>query len=284
MAGLASPLGWVRVNVLALRRHPACAAFLATVATVLAWDGLRREVVGRAALYVAAVGLAVLIIDSAVGRWPHPPAALPIRARGRELALLGGNAVGAFGFLWARFVSGFLPGSIGTRVLFFAGLGALFNVFLFPALLGLGYRPSEIGVRAKGVGASLLIVVLFGALTLTFAPDRIATSVRSVGTAPFLTVPLAGLSEEFFRFAWQTRLGAWRANAAFGWIAASGLWAVFHGPIFWAGTRSVFHASIGVVEILPIGLLLGYLSHRTKSFLPAALVHGTNIWGLHNLG
>jgi membrane protease YdiL (CAAX protease family) len=241
-------------------------------------------VVGGTALYAAAVGLAVLIIDAAIGRWSRPPAALPIRARGSELALLGANAVGAFAFLWARFVSGFLMGSISTRLLFFAGLGALFNVFLFPAFLGFGYRPSEIGVRSKGVGASLLIVVLFGALAVTFAPDRVAASVRSGGATPFLTFPLAGLSEEFFRFAWQTRLGAWWTNAAFGWIAASGLWAVFHGPIFWAATGSVFHASIGVLQILPIGLLLGYLSHRTNSFLPAAVVHGTNIWGLHNLG
>lgn len=160
----------------------------------------------------------------------------------------------------------------------------LFNVFLFLAFLSLAYRSSEIGVRTNGVGIALLVVVVFGALAVTFAPDRIATSLRADRTTLFLTGPLAGLSEEFFRFTWQTRVGAWRANAAVGWIVASCLWAVCHGPIFWTGMGSTFHAAVGVVQILPFGLLLGYLSHRTKSFLPAALVHATNIWGLHNLG
>jgi len=31
-----------------------------------------------------------------------------------------------------------------------------------------------------------------------------------------------------------------------------------------------------------MGLLWGYMTHRTKSLLPAVLVHGFNLWGLHN--
>jgi membrane protease YdiL (CAAX protease family) len=34
--------------------------------------------------------------------------------------------------------------------------------------------------------------------------------------------------------------------------------------------------------MMPIGFLWGYLTHRTKSLLPAVLVHGLNFWGLQN--
>jgi membrane protease YdiL (CAAX protease family) len=40
---------------------------------------------------------------------------------------------------------------------------------------------------------------------------------------------------------------------------------------------------MGVVDIVPLGLLWGYLMHRTRSLLPSTLLHATNIWGLQNL-
>jgi hypothetical protein len=36
------------------------------------------------------------------------------------------------------------------------------------------------------------------------------------------------------------------------------------------------------VRIIPIGLMCGYLTHRTKSIIPSVLVHGSNFWGLQN--
>jgi hypothetical protein len=65
---------------------------------------------------------------------------------------------------------------------------------------------------------------------------------------------------------------------------ASSIWAAFHLPVFWVGSHSFVHAAIGCVQILPLGLLWGYVSLRTRSFLPAALLHCTNFWGLQVLG
>ena len=41
--------------------------------------------------------------------------------------------------------------------------------------------------------------------------------------------------------------------------------------------------SVGVLDIVPLGLLWGYLTHRTGSLVPAVLLHLTNFWGLQNL-
>jgi membrane protease YdiL (CAAX protease family) len=40
--------------------------------------------------------------------------------------------------------------------------------------------------------------------------------------------------------------------------------------------------ALSSIRIIPIGLVWGYLTHRTKSFVPATLVHGANFWGLQN--
>ena len=39
---------------------------------------------------------------------------------------------------------------------------------------------------------------------------------------------------------------------------------------------------MGAVRIVPLGLMWGYITYRTKSLLPATLVHGLNVWGLQN--
>jgi membrane protease YdiL (CAAX protease family) len=91
------------------------------------------------------------------------------------------------------------------------------------------------------------------------------------------------LPEEFFRFAWQTRIGAWMKNPAAGWLIASMAWAVLHGPVDYSQSHSTVEAMLSVIDIVPLGLLWGYLSHRTGSFLPSVLLHGLNFWGLQNL-
>lgn len=36
------------------------------------------------------------------------------------------------------------------------------------------------------------------------------------------------------------------------------------------------------VSILPLGLMWGYITYRTKSLIRTTLVHGFNVWGLQN--
>lgn len=94
----------------------------------------------------------------------------------------------------------------------------------------------------------------------------------------------AALPEEFLRFAWQTRVSALFANRTTGWLVATMIWAMLHAPKIWSESHSLIGTSMGVVSIVPLGLLWGYLTHRMRSFLPSMLVHATDVWGLQNLG
>jgi membrane protease YdiL (CAAX protease family) len=44
-----------------------------------------------------------------------------------------------------------------------------------------------------------------------------------------------------------------------------------------------WQAMISPWDIIPIGLLWGYITWRTKSLFPSVVVHGFNLWGLQNL-
>jgi len=92
----------------------------------------------------------------------------------------------------------------------------------------------------------------------------------------------AGLSEEFVRMVLQTRLGAYLRNPAIGWFIATLIWAFLHSPKWYADGGDLYEALMGAVRIVPLGLMWGYITHRTKSLLPATLVHGFNVWGLQN--
>jgi len=93
---------------------------------------------------------------------------------------------------------------------------------------------------------------------------------------------LAGLSEEFFRAVGQTRLGVYINNKGLGWFIITVIWALMHAPKWYSEDRHLTEAILGSIRIIPIGLMWGYITHRTKSFLPAVIVHGTNFWGLQN--
>jgi hypothetical protein len=261
-----------------LNRHRGAAAFLSLVVGTLVLDGIRRGVAGRTALYLTTIGLAALAVDLVA---PRRDAPLPVRTPGTDLLQVILNSAVAFAFLWIHFVAGVQPSAAGWSPLFFVlGLGALFNVFLFILFLARGYSPADLGVRVRGLASALLVIAIFATAALFRAHGQLSGVIVDVSAVE----PLAGLSEEFFRLLWQTRLGAATRNPLFGWIAASCLWAAFHVPVFWIGSHSFLHASIGCLQGLPLGLLWGYMTHRTRSFLPAALVHGTNFWGLNTLG
>ena len=91
----------------------------------------------------------------------------------------------------------------------------------------------------------------------------------------------AALPEETFRFLLQTRLGR-AINPAAGWLIASYAWAFFHLPMWYAESGDVLASSLGCVRIVPLGLMWGYVTHRTGNLWTAWLLHGANLWGLQN--
>lgn len=55
-----------------------------------------------------------------------------------------------------------------------------------------------------------------------------------------------------------------------------------HAPKWYSEEHNISEAILGSVRIIPIGLMWGYLTNRTKSIFPATIVHGVNFWGLQN--
>ena len=55
-----------------------------------------------------------------------------------------------------------------------------------------------------------------------------------------------------------------------------------HAPKWYMEGHDLAEAVLVSIRIIPIGLMWGYLTYRTKSLLPATIVHGANFWSLQN--
>jgi membrane protease YdiL (CAAX protease family) len=228
-------------------------------------------------------------IDLVLARWPIVAAAVPVRGVGVEILMLAASFVAGLLWLYARFVLEFQPPPGPLRLLWLALLiGSAFNALPAIFLLARRYKLRDLGFRVAGLRAVPLVIATFAGAALLLSPARTTWQLTmketggSVG-ALVLTALSASVPEEFFRFVWQTRVGAWLQNPAAGWLVASLLWATLHAPKDWSDTHSLMSTIMSVVNIVPLGLLWGYLTHRSRSMLPSIVLHGTNLWGLQNL-
>ena len=80
----------------------------------------------------------------------------------------------------------------------------------------------------------------------------------------------------------QRRIGALLKNVGLGWLLITIIWALMHVPKWYSENHSLTETILSSIRIIPIGLMWGYINHRTKSILPAMLIHGTNFWGSQN--
>jgi membrane protease YdiL (CAAX protease family) len=228
-------------------------------------------------------------VDLALDRELGSTRPVPVRdARFETVFLVVSFAAGLF-WLAARFVRDYRPAPGPLRLLWLAVLvGCVFNALPLLVFLARRYRLSDLGLRFTGLRAVPLVVAAFALSATLFSPTTttwkaiVDESGGSIWTV-IQTALLAAVPEEFFRFVWQTRVGAWVRQPATGWFVASVAWSLLHGPKDWDDTHSLEGTIMGVVNILPLGLLWGYLTHRTGSILPSVALHATNVWGLQNL-
>jgi membrane protease YdiL (CAAX protease family) len=83
----------------------------------------------------------------------------------------------------------------------------------------------------------------------------------------------------------QTRLGILFHHKGMGFVVATLVWVCIHIPNSYPHTQEGAFPLLFFIKLatlIPHGLLWGYMTHRTKSLLPAVLVHGLNFWGLQN--
>jgi len=272
----------------AARRRPGIALALAGLEVAILANAVIQQDLGRALLYLAVIAMSVVLIDVTLARWPVSTRHVPVRnAGGEAVFLIVSFALGLF-WLTGRFVWNLRPDPGLLRLLWLAILmGCVFNALPAIVLLARRYRLTDLGLRITGLHAVPLVMATFAAATFALSPASITWrgAIEETGSIVALigTALLAAVPEEFFRFVWQTRVGAWLKDPAVGWLVASACWALLHGPKDWDESHSLPVTLMGVVNIIPLGLLWGYLTHRTGSMLPAIALHATNLWGLQNL-
>ena len=183
------------------------------------------------------------------------------------------------------------------------GIGAILKLsvlplmlFVFPIVLSLvylfifKYPLKNLGINLNYWYLPILINIVFGLITLIFAPEKshwhllVSGTVGNLFSWLFTGLIGAALSEEFTRMLFQTRIKSLSNNMAIGWISAAFIWALLHFPVFSQehvekGWRAVIMATL---NLIPLGLLWGYITYRTKSIIPSVVIHGLNLWGLQN--
>ena len=271
------------------RRHPLVTGVVGAIATSILVRAYDAGDLGRAVAYLIVIAVSVATVDLLVGRSVDPGRAPAVRGAALETSVLLVSFAGGAAWLYARFVAGYQPAPGLLRLVWLALLIAcVFNALPALFLIARRYRLSDLGVRWSGMAAFPVVLAIFASASFVLFPGAVTWKgiVAETGgswSAILGTALLAAVPEEFFRFAWQTRVGAWLTRPAAGWLVASIAWALLHGPKDWNESHSVADTVMGMVDILPLGLLWGYLTRRSRSMLPSVLLHLTNVWGLQNL-
>ena len=274
-----------------IRTYPAAVAIALASALCVLYCGHLTHRTAHAIAYLIAVWLCAFATDVVVNLRPSPAIGFPIHYSSvQESGVILACTVLGQVFLFIRF-SALWDTMQGLPKLALITL----VVFTYPIVLALiylffyRYKPSELGINLRFWYLPLLIHLLWGGIAITTARNTIIwrSYIQQNGIAGTLItgVICAALAEEFTRMLLQTRLGALFHDKGMGFVTATLLWVCIHIP------KSYPHTKDGTVPLLffiklatfiPHGLLWGYMTHRTKSLLPAVLVHGFNFWGLQN--
>jgi membrane protease YdiL (CAAX protease family) len=212
---------------------------------------------------------------------------LPVRQPKRETKYFLISTVLGFVFLFIRFC---LDWQHINNIIRLASMPLI--IFVFPIALAammliLKYKPKDLGIRLHGLVIALPIIAISALTNYLVSPgsltwDAVVAEGGGIVGALFYGLISAGLAEEFFRLIGQTRLGALMGNNGMGWFITTVIWALMHAPKWYGEGGDLTEALLGSIRIIPLGLMWGYLTYRTKSILPSTLVHGMNVWGLQN--
>ncbi len=273
-----------------IRNYPFAASIIFTICLLTPLFSHTGHEIVHGLVYLFVVWLGAFVTDVVVNMWPKPAVGYPVKepVKKEALTILICTLLGITG-LSIRFFCDWQHLNHGTRL----AVLPLF-LFVFPVVLAIiylfvyKYKPKELGINFRYWYLPLIIHVIVGAASLLVVPERShwkdALQQMGLTSLLFTGIVTAALPEEFLRMLLQTRLGLLFRNAGTGFIAATMLWAFMHVPILGQHykTEGPWPAFSGAITIMPAGFLWGYITHRTKSVIPAVLIHGLNLWGLQN--
>ncbi|MBS1813545.1 MAG: CPBP family intramembrane metalloprotease [Acidobacteria bacterium] len=271
--------------------YPVATLVLLAIAAQILYTGWIKHTLTHSVGYLLAVWCGLLLTDVVVKIAPAPAVGFPIKhpVMQESLIIIGSIVLGMvllivrFSPVWTT-IHGLGRVSLFVLLLLFVFPIALALVFLFIYR----YKLRQLGINLQYWYLPIFINLLFGGITLAVAPELSHWKIFFRGTrffgALYTGIITAGLAEEFTRMLLQTRLGHAFHNKGIGFVVATSLWASMHMPLDWSQHphKSFMQIVIGALQIIPIGLFWGYLTHRTKSLLPAVLTHGLNLWGIQN--
>ena len=169
-------------------------------------------------------------------------------------------------------------------------------LFSFPLaaliyLLVKKYKLQQLGLKTKPITLLILgfiICGITGLISYIFNNEgmlwqKVIEESGGIVGVLFYGVIGAALAEEFSRFVIQSRFEKLFHSKGFHILFATVIWALMHFPvIFWKQETPLIGTLLSCVKIIPLGFVWGYMTHRTKTILPAVIAHGLNFWGLQN--
>jgi len=236
--------------------------------------------------------VSILTIYFFTNRLP-PKNDIEVKQPKSELALIT-----LFSFMGAFFIAlNFYLKANSEQVGFLVRLPVLIGILFFTFPLGIvvyflfkKYKLLQLGLKTKPLSYLLLGIIVWG-LTGIFAWifnksgilwTRAYDELGGVTGMILQGVIAAGLVEEFSRFVIQSRFERVFKLLGFNILFATVIWAFMHFPVTYYKGTDASETLIYCIQIIPIGFIWGYLTHRTKSILPATFVHGLNLWGFQN--
>jgi len=279
---------FLRAELTRIRSNPLTFILLVVTAVCVLYLGFEHKAMKQAVSYLGTMLISALIIDYfALKGIPGPD--FLVRRPGMETVIFIGCVMLGLVFFYFRFLSP-VPWDQQNPWVKLAVLPTI--AFVFPighalVFLFLKYKPKDLGFRFHGFLPVIPIIALCALVNHMVSPesltwDAIMAEEGSIAGIILSGLVAAGLSEEFFRVLGQTRLGAFFKNAGLGWFLTTVFWAFLHAPKWYSESHDLQDAVFSSIRIIPIGLMWGYLTHRTRSILPATMVHGVNFWGLQN--
>jgi len=280
-----------RKHIGIIRNYPLAAIITLFSFAVTIWYGISIHKPLRGIGYIFAMWLAAFVTDALTDAFPKTTIGFPIKkpVKNELFTILICTALGCL-FLFIRFRCGWEHMNQWLRLAFIPLI-----LFTMPVVLAViylfryQYKPKELGANIHYWYLALPIHLIVGGTTLLIAPElshwKEAFAQMSIPGLLFTGLISAALPEEFIRMLLQTRLGKACNNVGLGFVTATFIWAAMH---FFTESKNEItidwgsHA-IRTITLLPVGFMWGYITHRTKSLLPAVLVHGFNLWGLQNI-